>query len=135
MKQGTGASTAFELEATTVSQWCTLVEIEQYGGLDHSSQQQLRDINDQYSNNRNNEQFDPDTLMLWAQSRHILGRDSEFLNIINQVGELFVILSVISIVLSTFALWIIDCDRLYISILYLHTGHCHVPLVPARTSR
>jgi hypothetical protein len=84
-KQASGASTAFEMEATTVVQWCTLAEIEMLGGMDQSSKQQLQAINDAYSNNRNNEQFDPDAFMVWAKSRHMLGRTVEVYNIINQV--------------------------------------------------
>jgi hypothetical protein len=73
------------MEATTVVQWCTLAEIEMLGGMDQSSKQQLQAINDAYSNNRNNEQFDPDAFMVWAKSRHMLGRTVEVYNIINQV--------------------------------------------------
>ena len=58
------------------------------GSIDQSSRQQLQAINDLYSNNRNNEQFDPDSLMVWAKSRHILSRMSEVLNILNQVSPL-----------------------------------------------
>eukprot|EP01032_Pedospumella_encystans_P011598 gene11598-13474_t len=71
-KQSAGGSTTFELEATTIVQWCTIAEIEMLGSIDQSSRQQLQAINDLYSNNRNNEQFDPDSLMVWAKSRHIL---------------------------------------------------------------
>lgn len=84
-KQGTGASTAFEMEATTIVQWCNIAEIEQYGGIDQSARQQLSGINDLYQNNRNNEQFDADSLMVWAKSRHVLSRTNEVLNILNQV--------------------------------------------------
>lgn len=84
-KQSSGGSTAFELEATTIVQWCTIAEIEMLGSIDQSSRHQLSAINDLYSNNRNNEQFDPDSLMVWAKSRHILSRMSEVLNILNQV--------------------------------------------------
>jgi len=86
-KQSSGGSTAFELEATTIVQWCTIAEIEMLGSIDQSSRQQLQAINDLYSNNRNNEQFDPDSLMVWAKSRHILSRMSEVLNILNQVSR------------------------------------------------
>ena len=84
-KQGTGASTAFELEATTIVQWCTVAEVEMLGSIDSSSRQQLLAINDMYSNNRSNDQFDPDALMVWAKSRHLLNRTTDVLKIINQV--------------------------------------------------
>ena len=75
------------MEATTIVQWCTLAEIEMLGGIDNSSRQQLQAINDMYLNNRNNEQFDPDAFMVWAKSRHMLGRTTEVLNIINTVSS------------------------------------------------
>lgn len=84
-KQSNSPSTAFEMEATTIVQWCTIAEIEMLGGIDQSSRQQLQAINDMYINNRNNEQFDPDTFMVWAKSRHLFGRSVDVLNILNQV--------------------------------------------------
>jgi hypothetical protein len=87
-KQGSGASTAFEMEATTIVQWCALEEIEMLGSMDHSSRQQLTAINDLYFNNRNNEQFEPDCFMVWAKSRHIINRTTEVYNIYNQVHVL-----------------------------------------------
>eukprot|EP00600_Ochromonadales_sp_CCMP1393_P000361 CAMPEP_0174983574 /NCGR_PEP_ID=MMETSP0004_2-20121128/17217_1 /TAXON_ID=420556 /ORGANISM="Ochromonas sp., Strain CCMP1393" /LENGTH=551 /DNA_ID=CAMNT_0016235837 /DNA_START=1 /DNA_END=1653 /DNA_ORIENTATION=- len=84
-KQTNGPSTAFEMEATAIIQWCTISEVEMLGSVDSSSRQQIRDIDDMYSNNRNNEQFDVDSLMVWARSRLLIHRTGEALNILNQI--------------------------------------------------
>jgi hypothetical protein len=74
------------MEATAIIQWCAIAEIEMLGGsIDQSARQQLQAINDMYLNNRNNDQFDPDSLMVWARSRHLLGRLPDTFNILNQV--------------------------------------------------
>lgn len=120
-KQGTGASTAFEMEATTIVQWCNIAEIEQYGGIDQSARQQLSGINDLYQNNRNNEQFDADSLMVWAKSRHVLSRTNEVLNILNQV------FNVLWVIAANFVLLTPDP--------FLHADYCHVPHIPPCSRR
>jgi hypothetical protein len=118
-KQSSGASTAFEMEATTIVQWCTIAEIEMLGEIDHTSRQQLTAINDLYLNNPNNEQFEPDSFMVWARSRHLLGRSTEVYNIINQVNNLLYIRVHFVAGLNNVTLMLRTDDR-------------HVSLVPTR---
>lgn len=120
-KQANSPSTAFEMEATTIVQWCTIAEIEMLGGIDQSSRQQLQAINDMYSNNRNNEQFDPDTFMLWAKSRHLFGRNVDVLNILNQVRLLLFVTQLFTLVSAL--------THVYLILILL--GHRDVPVVPA----
>lgn len=86
-KQSSGASTAFEMEAICIQQWCTIAEIELLGNMDSSSRQQLFEINDLYNSNRNTEQLEPDSLMVWAKSRYLLEKFNDVFNIYNQVNS------------------------------------------------
>lgn len=84
-------STAFEMEAMTIQQWCCISEIEMLGTIDSSSRKQLLSIDEMYVNhNRNNggdasNQLDAESLMAWAKSRQLLNKQGDVLNILNQV--------------------------------------------------
>ena len=95
------------------------------GSIDQSSRQQLAAINELYSNNRNNEQFDPDSLMVWAKSRHLLSRTNEVLNVLNQVG----IFDISPLPFQFKCLIVVNrCTFVYT---FLLIDYCHISVVPA----
>ena len=86
-KQINSSSTPFEIEATTIIQWCTTSEIEMMDSsdFDSSTRKQLQTIDDFYNNNKNSEQLEVDSLLVWAKTKLLMNKTNDVINVLNQV--------------------------------------------------
>jgi hypothetical protein len=86
--RSSSASSAFEVEAFSIQQWSFVYEVEKNGLVSSENKKKLQAIDAMIKSKSGADQYDLDTLMLWAKSRQVLnssGATAEILNILNQV--------------------------------------------------